>query len=200
MDQKRPVKIKSDHLRYNDKLKETEFTGHVIATQDSATLFADAMRSSTQGESASASGHLRLLDPERKVEILAEEGDYSGALSEANLKGGVVMHSVDPYAVAVTVTGQSGWYQSVSRQARLAGAVELRRGALTATAERADMDGARDSITLSGKVSALLGANKVEADSAILDGAKKSVCFIGGVKASLIPSQIRERASHPERP
>jgi lipopolysaccharide export system protein LptA len=200
LDQKRPVRIKSDHLRYNDRLKETEFIGHVVATQDTETLLADHMRSRDQGDSAWAQGHLRLFDPERRIEMLADEGDYSGALSEANLRGGVILHSVDPYAVSVTVTGQSAWFQSLSRNARLTGGVRVERGRLTATAQSAEMDGAKDTLELQGGVKVIFGANSVLANNATLDGAAKSVLFVGAVDASLIPAQLREGASHPERP
>lgn len=200
MDEKKPVKLKSDRLRYDDKLKETEFIGHVVATQDSMTLHADRMRSATQGESASAKGHLLLEDPSRKVELSSEEGDYSGALSEANLRGGVVLHSVDPYGLPVTVTGQSGWYQSASRLARLTGDVTVERGRLTATAERAFVDGGADLLELDGQVKAEMGPNRIEASRAVLDGKKKSVAFEGGVEASLIPAQVRDSSLHPEKP
>lgn len=200
VDEKRPVKITSDHLHYNDKLKESEFIGHVVATQDTETMLADRMRTSDQGESAWASGHLRIFDFDRKLELLSDEGDYSGALSEANLRGGVILHSVDPYAVSVTVTGQTGWFQSVSRLAHLKGGVHVQRGHLSATAETADMDGALDRLDLLGNVKANFGINRVQADHAILDGFKKSILFEGDVDASLIPAQVRESASHPERP
>jgi lipopolysaccharide transport protein LptA len=200
IDEKRPVRIKSDRLRYNDRAKETEFIGNVVASQDTATLYADRMRSSTQGESASAKGSLRLLDTGRKIEILAEEGDYSGALSEANLRGGVTLHSVDPYAVPVTVTGQTGWYHSLSRKARLGGGVKVERGTLTATAKSADVDGEQELIELLGEVRAMMGANRIEADRAELDGKRRSVVFEGGVQAWLLPAEIRQRASQPEKP
>ena len=200
LDEARPVKIKSDRLRYYDKRQETEFIGHVVATQDTAILHADRLRTSDQGESAWASGHLQLLDSGRKVELLAEWGDFSGSLSQANLCGGVVMHSVDPYSVPVTLTGESCWYQSVSRLARLEGGVTLRRGDLTATADTAVMNGTGELVELWGNVLARMGVNRVAANSALMDGSKKSVAFDGGVVALLIPSQIQDRASHPEKP
>jgi lipopolysaccharide transport protein LptA len=200
VDEKRPVRITSDHLHYNDKLKESEFIGHVVATQDTETMYADRMRSSTQGESAWANGHLRMVDFNRKVELLADEGDYSGALSEANLRGGVILHSVDPYSIAVTVTGETGWFQSVSRLARLSGGVHVERGRLTATAESAYMDGGLDRLNLLGNVKANFGVNCIQAQSATLDDLTKSILFEGDVDASLIPTQVRDSASHPERP
>ena len=200
MDQGRPVKIKSDRMRYYDKSRETEFIGHVVASQDTAVLHADRMMSNDQGQSAWVSGHLQLQDFARKVELRADWGDYTASLSEANLCGGVVMHSVDPYAVPVTVTGETCWYQSVSRKARLEGGVTLWRGGLTATAQSAFMDDGGKRIELNGHVVAQLGVNRVEASTAVLDGSKKGVFFDGGVAALLIPSQIQDRASHPEKP
>jgi lipopolysaccharide export system protein LptA len=200
LDKGRPVHIKSDRMRYYDKHQETEFLGHVVATQDTAVLHADLMRSSDQGQTAWASGHVQLLDVGRKVELLADWGDFSGALSEANLCGGVIMHSVDPYAVPVTVTGETCWYQGVSRKARLDGGVTLWRGGLTATADTAIMNGGGEIVELRGKVVAQMGVNRVVANTAVMDGTKKSVIFDGKVVALLVPSQIQDRASHPEKP
>jgi lipopolysaccharide transport protein LptA len=200
LDESKPVKLRADRLRYNDKLKETLFKGHVVATQDTATLSADELRSSDQGQSARVSGSVKITDSQRRVSLEASEGDYSGALSEANLRGGVKVVSVDPYAVPVTVTGRSAWYQSVSRLARVEGGVRVERGRLSATAESAELDAPAETVELKGGVEAGFGANRVKSSSARLDGKRKSAAFEGGVEARLVPAEVRESAAHPEKP
>jgi lipopolysaccharide export system protein LptA len=140
------------------------------------------------------------LDPERHIELFADEGVYSGSLSESNLRGNVLLHSVDPYLVPVTVTGETGWFQSVSRLAKLQGQVHMYRGNLTASAETADLNGMLGQLRLKGGVKASLGINTISSQEALADDATHSIVFLGNVDASLIPSEVRESASHPERP
>lgn len=200
LNEKAPVKILSDSLRYNDTKKETEFSGHVIAIQDTTTLKSDKLFSTSKGESAHAQGHVVLLDAVRHVEIQAAQGEYRDNLGEANLKGGVIMHSQDPYALPVTVTGETAWYRSLSRLANLTGGVTLFRGRVTATAKTADLCGDDDLATLEGDVKIYLGSrNEVLAKRAILRGKDKSIQFDGDVKAKLIPAEMKEASLHPER-
>jgi lipopolysaccharide transport protein LptA len=195
-----PVKIRSDRLRYNDVAKETDFLGHVVAVQDTTTLYSDRLRSTSKGESARAEGNVVLVDSARKVELKAAEGEYTDSLGEASLKGGVILHSQDPYAIPVTVTGQSAWYRSLSRLASLKGGVTMLRGRITATAETADLCGDEDLATLEGDVEISLGDhNKVRSRRAVLKGREKSMMFEGGVKARLIPAELKEASLHPEQ-
>lgn len=200
MDESKPLTLRSDRLRYNDQAKETEFIGHVVARHDSTTLSAERLRTSTKGESAQVKGRVRLTDSSRKVELLAEEGDYSGALAEANLRGGVVLHSVDPYAVPVTVTGKTAWYHAASRLARMRGGVRVERGNLTATAARAELEGASDLLSLEEGVEAVMGSNRVRAGKVRMDGKTRSMSFEGQVEAVFRPKEVRDAASHPEKP
>ncbi|MES2201900.1 MAG: LptA/OstA family protein, partial [candidate division FCPU426 bacterium] len=126
LDERAPVKLRADHLRYDARSKETRFSGNVVARQDSTVLKSDELVSGDQGQSARAKGHLRLRDDERRLEIRASEGEYRDALGTAELRGGVVLHSQDPYALPVTVTGKTAWYQSVSRLARVSGGVKVK--------------------------------------------------------------------------
>jgi lipopolysaccharide export system protein LptA len=200
LDNHAPVKVRADHLRYNNTLKETRFLGHVVAVQDTTILHADSLISADQGTSAKAQGHVRLEDSVRKVELSSDEGEYKDSLGEASLEGGVVLHSQDPYAVPVTVTGRSAWYRSLSRLADLKGGVRVWRGNLSATAEEADVCGDEDRVALSGGVDLNLGKNNhVSSKQASMDGKGKNLVFEGDVRASLIPAEIREASAHPEK-
>lgn len=200
LNEKAPVKIRSDQLHYNDALKETDFTGHVVAIQDTTTLYSDRLRSTSKGEAAKAEGNVVLVDEVRHIELKAAEGEYADSLGEATLKGGVIMHSQDPYAIPVTVTGQSVWYRSLSRLASLKGGVTLFRGRVTATAETADLCGDEDIASLAGNVEINLGDhNKVRSKRAVMKGREKSMLFEGNVKAKIIPAELREASLHPEQ-
>jgi lipopolysaccharide export system protein LptA len=200
LDEKKPVKISSKRLRYHERMRETEFIGDVVAVHDTTTFMSDRLFSSAEGESATAQGHLHLSDPLRKVEIWAEEGSYAQSMEEASLNGNVILRSVDPYAVAVTISGQSGWYQRLSRRARVTGGVEVFRGHLTASAQTASLEGGKNEITLEGRVLAHMLSSTVKAERAVIDGMEKSARFEGGVEANMIPAQLRASAAHPEQP
>lgn len=200
IDERKPVKIRADRLRYDDGRKETSFLGHVKAVQDTTVLSADRLISSTQGETARVSGNVKVEDLARKVELRASEGDYSGSLTEANLRGGVRLNSVDPYSVPVTVTGQSAWMHTVSRLAEVRGGVVVERGRITATAGTARVEGAENLLVLEGAVDAALGRSRIESDRAELDGKGRRASFEGRVRAKVIPKELREASEHPERP
>jgi lipopolysaccharide transport protein LptA len=194
-----PVRLRADHLVYDSKKKETQFSGDVVARQDSTVLKADRMRSSNQGESAEAEGHLHLTDSQRKVELRANQGDYTDSLATARLRGGVILHSQDPYAVPVTVTGQTAEYQSVSRKALVKGDVKIWRGDLYALSEAALLDGEAAILSLDGNVDLRLGLrNRIRSQRATLSSKNRDMAFEGGVEASIIPAEIRQASAHPE--
>ena len=159
-----------------------------------------ASLSSNKGESASASGHVLLEDPVRRVTLSSSEGDYTDSLGEVTLRGGVLLLSQDPYAIPVTGTGQTAWYRSLSRLARVSGGVRVLRGRVTATAETAELFGDEQKVLLEGGVDVSMGlSNTVHSRSATLRGLDKDMQFDGAVQARLIPAEVKQASTHPEQ-
>lgn len=197
LDEARPLKVSSKRLRHDEKTKQTRFLGDVKVTQDSLTLTADELISDAATQGAVARGNVRLRDAVRKVDLSAGELRYANDLRQADLFGGTRLLTQDPYGVPVTITGQSGWYQALSQRARLEGGVQVWRGALSATAQSASMEGERRFILLEGGVAAALGLNQASSDSVRLGANGQSVEFMGEVRARFIPSQLRQAAQDP---
>jgi hypothetical protein len=94
LDQAKPVKVRSRSLKVGQAGASSVFYGGVTVTQDTTVLTARELRSRDQGRTALALGDVRLLDPERKVEALAQEVEYGDALRQASLRGHVRLLSV----------------------------------------------------------------------------------------------------------
>jgi lipopolysaccharide export system protein LptA len=197
LDQALPVKVRSKRLKVGQGGAETVFYGGVTVTQDSTVLTARELRSHDEGRNAVADGDVRLLDPLRKVEALADEADYGDALREATLRGKVRLMSVDPYGLGVTMTGQSASYLAVSRSASAQGGVTVYRGQLTATADSAEMADGGAFVHLSGSVLAIMGLNEACSQEADMEEADRSLTLRGSVRARFIPSDMRKAAADP---
>jgi lipopolysaccharide export system protein LptA len=197
LDQALPVKVRSRHLKVGQAGAETVFYGGVTVTQDTTVLTARELHSHDQGQHAVAQGDVRLLDLQRKVEALADEAEYGGALRQATLRGDVHLLSVDPYGVGVTLTGATASYGALSRSASVQGGVSIYRGGLTATADSADMADDGAFVHLSGGVEAQLGADQATAQEADLGSADRSLTLRGSVRARFIPSDMRKAAADP---
>jgi lipopolysaccharide export system protein LptA len=197
IDEKLPVKIKSRSLKVAQGGAETVFYGGVTVTQDSTVLNASELKSRDQGASALAQGGVKLTDPVRKVQALADEVEYGDALRQATLRGNVRLLSVDPYGVSVTLTGQSATYLALSREAAAGGGVHIYRGSLTATADSALMLSGGATVRMKDGVDARLGPNRARADKADLEASDRSLHLQGHVRARFIPSEIRKAAAEP---
>lgn len=197
VDQARPVKVRSRSLKVGRGGSETVFYGGVTVTQDSTVLTARELRSSDQGRDAVASGNVRLLDPDRKIEAEAQQVEYGDALARASLRKDVVLRSIDPYGVSVTLTGQSATYWALSRAAGMEGGVTVYRGGLTATAGSGEMSDGGRQVHLSGTVHAVLGVNEASGDEAELEAEGRSMTLKGDVRARFIPSDVRKAAADP---
>ena len=197
LDQGLPVKVRSRSLKVGQGGAETVFYGGVTVTQDSTVLTAKELRSHDQGQSAVATGNVHLMDPVRKVEAEAQQVEYGDALRQASLQGSVVMRSIDPYGMGVTLTGQSATYAALSQSAHMQGGVTVHRGTLTATADVVDMQNAGASVQLSGSVEALMGPDQARAQEADLEADGHTVTLKGAVRARFIPSDVRKAAADP---
>jgi lipopolysaccharide export system protein LptA len=197
VDEAQPLKVRSRRLKVGQAGAETVFYGGVTVTQDTTVLTARELRSHDQGRNAVASGDVRLLDPQRKVEALADEADYGDALRQATLHGKVRLLSVDPYGVGVTMTGASATYGALSRSASAQGGVTIYRGRLTATADSADMADGGAFVHLSGGVEAQMGPDQATAQEADLESEDRSMTLKGSVRARFIPSDMRKAAADP---
>lgn len=197
LDEARPVKVRSRSLKVGQAGAETVFYGGVTVTQDSTVLTARELRSRDQGRSALATGDVHLLDPERRVEALAQEVEYGDAMSQASLRKDVILRSIDPYGVSVTLTGQSATYWALSRSASLEGGVTVYRGALTATAGSGQLLEGGKHVHLSGSVHAVLGPNEARSEEADMEAEGRSLTLKGRVRARFIPSDVRKAAANP---
>lgn len=197
IDQARPVKVRSRSLKVGKSGAETVFYGGVTVTQDSTVLTARELRSSDQGRDAVATGDVRLLDPDRKIEAEAQEVEYGDAMARASLRKDVVLRSIDPYGVSVTLTGQSATYWALSRAASMEGGVTVYRGGLTATAGSGEMFDGGKQVHLSGTVHAVLGVNEANGQEADLESEGRSMTLKGDVRARFIPSDVRKAADNP---
>ena len=197
LDESRPVKVKSRSLRYDQAKQETVFYGGVTVTQDSTTLTTRELRSGDQGQSAHADGGVRVVDSVRRFQAEAGSANYTDAMRQAELLGGVRLLSVDPYGVPVTVTGQSGHYEDLSRAASVKGGVRVERGALTATAGEAELERGGELLRLLQGVQVHLGANRGQSDRAAFDQATRDMIMEGDVRARFIPRDVRKAGEAP---
>ncbi len=191
------VKIKAKRLTHNQSTGETLFKGNVEARHGAATLYADELRSRDQGASASVSGHVRVIDLQRQVALEAGLGEYHDHLGEASLSGGVKVVSVDPYALPLTLTGQTALLSRRGRSARIEGGVRVTRAGISATAGAAQLDEIDSSIELQDGVEAHAGSNHVSSRKARFERQRRVATFEGGVKARFVPAQVRAFAADP---
>jgi len=197
VDETQPVKIRSRSLRYDQQTQETVFYGGVTATQDSTVLKAQELRSQTQGQSAHASGGVLVRDEVRRFSARSGQADYTDAMREATLSGGVHLVSVDPYGRPVTVTGRSGAYSDVRRWAKVDGGVTVLRVGLMATALGATLSEGGTRLLLEQDVRAAMGFNRLQAERAVFDQDGHSVELEGDVRVRLIPDEVRRAADAP---
>jgi lipopolysaccharide export system protein LptA len=192
IEQKKPVVIHSEKLLYNDKLQETRFVGKVRARQGDTTLKADELDTHTAGQEAQVTGHVVLADTRRKILLHAGQADYLGQMDVVHLKDGVVLHTVDPYGLPVTVTSQTGEYARLSETARLEGDVLVLRRNVTATASTAYYRGAEGLLLLQRKARVHSGRNHFWADQIQFFRPRDLVTLDGQVKAVFVPSELQK--------
>lgn len=197
LDESRPVKVRSAHLRYDQRSQRTVFYGGVTVTHDTSTLLARQLASGDQGASAEADGGVLLKDAQRQFTAEAGRVRYQNALQEGQLDGGVRLVTLDPHGAAVTITGQEGGYLGLSHSAWAGGGVQVRRGGLTVTAQRAEMEEDGAVIDLKDEVDVRLGANRALSDEATLRRDGQSLELSGSVRARFTPRELRQAADDP---
>ena len=197
VNQRRPLKVRSRSLRYDQKTQETVFYGGVTTTQDSTVIHSRELLSRMQGQSARASGGVLMSDPVRRFWIKTGQADYTDLLREAVLSQGVHLVSVDPYGNSITVTGQSGSFSSLSRGAKVDGGVTVLRGPLQATAVSATVADGGSQLTLEEDVRVAMGFNRLESDWACFDDKDHSLDLQGDVRVRVIPAELRSVAASP---
>lgn len=199
LDQKLPVKVRSARLRYDQSRKLTVFYGGVTVTHDTSTLLAQELRSSDQGANAEASGGVLVRDAQRQFTAEAGRLRYGNALQEGLLDDGVHMVTVGPYGRAVTITGQSGGYQGLSRSAWVDGKVWVHREGLSVSAQRAEVEDGGADLRLLRDVDVRLDGNHAQADGAELRREGQSLELSGSVRARFVPAELKQAAAQPWR-
>jgi lipopolysaccharide export system protein LptA len=197
LDESRPVKVRSAHLRYDQRAQRTVFYGGVTVTHDSSTLLARELASSDQGASAEADGGVLLKDAQRQFTAEAGRVRYGNALQEGQLDGGVRLVTLDPHGASVTITGQEGGYLGLSRSAWAGGGVQVQRGGLTVSAQRAELEEDGAVVKLKDDVDVRLGANQALSEEAILRREGQSLELSGSVRARFTPRELRQAAEDP---
>lgn len=197
VDETRPVKVRSAHLRHDQKSGLTVFYGGVTVTHDSSTLLAKDLRSLDQGASAEAGGGVLLRDTQRRFTAEAGKVRYANALREGQLDGGVRLVTLGPYGRPVTVTGRSGGYLGLSRSAWVDGGVRAYRGDLSVSAQRAELEDDGALLRLLRDVDVRLGTNRAQADSAELRREGQGLDLSGTVRARFVPRELRRAAEQP---
>jgi lipopolysaccharide export system protein LptA len=197
LDESQPVRVRSAHLRYDQRQQRTVFYGGVTVTHDTSTLLARELASGDQGASAEADGGVLLKDTQRHFSAEAGRVRYGNALEEGQLDGGVRLVTLDPHGAAVTITGQEGGYLGLSRSAWAGGGVQVQRGGLTVSARRAELEDDGAVVDLKDDVDVRLGPNRALADEAILRREGQSLELSGSVRARFTPRELREAAEDP---
>lgn len=197
LDEQLPVKVRSRSLRYDNVGQRTVFYGGVTVTHDSSTLQAQELRSSDQGRNAEALGGVRLLDPRRRLDLVAGRILYGDALRQGELYDGVRLATVSPYGQPLTVSGRQGGYLGLSRSAWLDGDVLLLRLGLTVSAHRAELEEDGAIARLLGGVDVRLGLNRAQADGAELQRDGQSLSLSGHVRARFTPDELRRASEAP---
>jgi lipopolysaccharide export system protein LptA len=197
LDESLPVKVRSARLRYDQRVRQTVFYGGVTVTHDTSTLLSKELASSDQGGSAEASGGVLLRDSQRQFTAEAGRVRYTNAMQEGQLDGGVRLITLDPHGSPVTITGQEGGYLGVSRSAWAGGGVQVRRGGLTVSAQRAELEDDGAVVRLEDAVDVRLGANRAVSDEAELRREGQSLELSGSVRARFTPRELRQAAEDP---
>lgn len=197
LDESQPVKVRSAHLRYDQRQQRTVFYGGVTVTHDSSTLLARELSSADQGANAEANGGVLLKDTQRQFTAEAGRVRYGNAMREGSFDGGVRLVTLDPRGAAVTVTGQEGGYLGLSRSAWAAGGVQVLRGGLTVSAQRAELEEDGAVVNLKDAVDVKLGPNHALADAAQLRREGQSLELSGSVRARFTPRELRRAAEDP---
>lgn len=197
VDESRPVKVRSARLRHDQQAQLTVFYGGVTVTHDTSTLTAQELRSADQGATAEALGGVRVSDTQRQFTAEAGRLRYANDMQEGSLEDGVQLVTLGPYGRGITVTGQRGGYHGLSRSAWVEGGVQALQGALSVTAQRAEIGDNGAVVRLQGGVDALLGANHAQSQEAELRREGQSLELSGTVKARFTPRQLREAAERP---
>jgi lipopolysaccharide export system protein LptA len=163
LEERQPVSIQSKKLFHNEKLQLTRFVGSVKASQGSTHLDADELSTRNRGDQAEVKGHVRIWDPERKLDLQSDRASWARRMESVELHEGVRLHSVDAYGRPVTVTSQSAAYSALSRTAELDGQVRAVSAGSRFQAEHFRFQGTEDLVILDGDVRASFIPAQLEA-------------------------------------
>jgi hypothetical protein len=152
---------------------------------------------SDQGRNAEATGGVTVTDSRRAFTAEAGSLRYANALQQGSLRDGVRLVTVGPYGLPVTVTGQEGGYEGLSRSAWVDGGVTVSRTGLSVTARRADLREDEGLVDLSGDVDVRLQNSRALAQEARLRREGRSLELSGSVRARFAPEELRRAAERP---